>query len=130
MRGEVGECSNWFNVEPGLRQECVPAILLFNILFVAEPVIPLHPFEADPEIVNEMISFTRGATAIWGTAFGRYLWERLYADDALFCRTCKMLSWIHHKLTLLPLTSRFFADTRSFGLSSRKALGESRLPSL
>lgn len=54
-----------------------------NISFVAVWATAPQKIEADPEVVNDMVSITRGAMAVRGTAFGPHFWGMLYADDAV-----------------------------------------------
>ena len=71
VRLDDGQCSDWFPVEQGLRQSCVPATLLFNIFFAAVIHVALTRFEADKDIIDALVSLRK-----------KPLWGMLYADDA------------------------------------------------
>ena len=55
VRLNDGVCSGWFAVEQGLRQGCVIAPLLFNIVFAAVIYVVSTRFKADKGIMDALV---------------------------------------------------------------------------
>ena len=86
MRPDDGVCSDWFEVEQGLRQECVVSPLLFNIFYAAMMNVVLQRFSEDPAILAELVHLKDPSTSIGPEPAMDYVrravWGMLYADDA------------------------------------------------
>ena len=87
VRPDDGICSDWFEVEQGLRQECVMLFsLLFNIFFAVVLNVVLQSFREDPVILAELVHLKEPSTSTGpGPAMDyvrRAVWGMLYADDA------------------------------------------------
>ena len=82
-------CSRWFVVEQGLRQGCMLAPLLFNIVFATVTNLVSTRFKADKGIMDALVHLTkkmeaggRGEANVGGSVLATPLWGILYADDA------------------------------------------------
>ena len=86
VRPDDGICSDWFEVEQGLWQECVLFPLLLNIFFAVVLNVVLQRFREDPVILAEVVHLKEPSTSTGpGPAMDyvrRAVWGMLYADDA------------------------------------------------
>ena len=85
MRPDDGVCSDWFEVEQGLRQGCMLSSLLFNIFFAAVVNVVLQRFSKDLAILAELVHLKEPSMSMRPKPAMDYVDRAacgmLYADD-------------------------------------------------
>ena len=64
VRPDDGVCSDWFEMEQGLRQGCVLSPLLFNLFFAAVLNVILQRFSEDLVILAESVRLKEPSTSM------------------------------------------------------------------
>ena len=124
VRPDDGVCSDWFEVEQGLRQGCVLFPLLFNI-FAAVLTFVLKRFSEDPAILIELMHLKEPPTLMGSEPAMDYVrhavWGMLYADDA--CKVSRSSQGLAKMMAVVVEVCRAFALTVSAKKTETMTMG-------
>ena len=125
VRPDDGVCSDWFEVEQGLRQGCLLSPLLFNIFFAAVLTVVLQRFSEEPAILAELVHLKEPPTSTMDNV-RRAVWGMLYADDA--CIVPRLLQGLAKMMEVIVEFCRAFALTVSAKKTETMCMPPPRTP--
>ena len=113
VRPDDGVCSDWFEVEQGLRQGCVLSPQLFNIFSATVLTVVLQRFSEDPAILADLVHLKEPPTSMGPEPAMDYVrravWDILYADDA--CIVSRSSQGLAKMMDVIAEVCRAFALT-------------------
>ena len=123
-------CSDWLEVEQGLRQRCVLSRLLVNMFFAAVLNVVLQRFSEEPAILAELVQLKEPSTSIGPEPAMDYLrravWGMLYADDA--CIVSRSPQGLAKMMEVIVEVCRAFALTVSAKKTETMCMPPPRTP--
>ena len=129
-RPDGGVCSDWFEVEQGLRQGCVLSMLLFNIFFAAVLTVVLQRFSEEPAILAELVHLKEPPTSMAPEPAMDYIrravWGMLHADDA--CIVSRSPQGLAKMMKVIVEVCRAFALTVSANKTETMYMAPPRTP--
>ena len=85
VRPDDGVCSDWYEVDQGLRQGCMLSQLSFHVFFAAVLTVVVQRFCEEPAILAELVHLKEPPTSMAQPAMDyvrRAVWGMLYAEAA------------------------------------------------